>query len=612
MKKLPISENTLKSRDDLMQALRQILQPLKDLYSKEKSRLEIGHTSACYPSGISGMEGFARVLWGLVPYLAGGGEYDEFVNIYLEGLKNGTNPESGGYWGQIGPYDQRMVEMAALGLMLSLCPDKFWDPLSDKEKQNLYNWLDQINHHDMPKTNWLFFRVLVNLGFRKINMPYNDEAVKFAMDYIDKFYLGDGWYFDGYEKQIDYYIPFAMHFYGLIYAKLAESFDYDRCQKYKERAYEFAKDFKCWFSKDGSALPFGRSQTYRFAQSAFWAALAFADVEALPWGEIKGLLLRNLRWWFSQPIFDRDGILTIGYAYPNLIMAEGYNSPTSPYWALKSFLVLALLEEHPFWQAEEAPLSTPEKSVQKHARMIIERTKDSEQIQAFVSGQHSHEHAHADAKYEKFVYSNKFGFSVPKGNLNLKQGAYDNMLAVSLCDGRYRARYGCLDYKVFDDYTYSLWEPFRGVSVKSYIVPFCPWHVRIHIIDTQYEIDTAEGGFAIATEYNKKPMSYKKVKAEGPVAICEQEWGVSAICDVFGARKAEIIWPESNTNVLFSRSVLPTLTKRLEKGVHKLVCTVLGDTSKDREEHLDNPPEVIVGEDKVTIYYFDKVVNITL
>jgi hypothetical protein len=34
------------------------------------------------------------------------------------------------------------------------------------------------------------------------------------------------------------------------------------------------------------------------------------------------VILRHLRWWQKQPIFDRDGILTLGFAYPNLAMCE--------------------------------------------------------------------------------------------------------------------------------------------------------------------------------------------------------------------------------------------------------------------------------------------------
>src|SRR5699024_9406771 len=116
---------------------------------------------------------------------------------------------------------------------------------------------------------------------------------------------------------------------------------------------------------------------YRFAQGCFWSALAFSGTEALPWGVIKGILNRHMRWWFSQPIFDAEGKLTLGYRYPNLHMCEGYNSSQSPYWALKSFAVLALPEEHPFWQAEELPLPRLEAvKVLPHAGMIIQREKD--------------------------------------------------------------------------------------------------------------------------------------------------------------------------------------------------------------------------------------------
>lgn len=60
--------------------------------------------------------------------------------------------------------------------------------------------------------------------------------------------------------------------------------------------------------------------TYRFAMAAFWGALALAlalaGEEALPWGVVKGLYLRHLRWWSRPEIADRDGVLSVGYGYP--------------------------------------------------------------------------------------------------------------------------------------------------------------------------------------------------------------------------------------------------------------------------------------------------------
>lgn len=89
-------------------------------------------------------------------------------------------------------------------------------------------------------------------------------------------------------------------------------------------------------SNSGRAIPFGRSMIYRFAMSSFWGALAFADVELpapLTWGVIKGLQLRNVRYWAKQAgAYNSDGTLTIGFCYPNHNLTENYNSPGSPYW----------------------------------------------------------------------------------------------------------------------------------------------------------------------------------------------------------------------------------------------------------------------------------------
>ena len=78
------------------------------------------------------------------------------------------------------------------------------------------------------------------------------------------------------------------------------------------------KIYRYWFGARGEALPYGRSLTYRFAQVSFWCALAFANVEVFPWGVIKGIINRHFRWWFSKPIFDSEGKLTLGIPIPIL------------------------------------------------------------------------------------------------------------------------------------------------------------------------------------------------------------------------------------------------------------------------------------------------------
>lgn len=75
---------------------------------------------------------------------------------------------------------------------------------------------------------------------------------------------------------------------------------------------------------------------YRFAVISTFSILPFAfggdAPEDLPkdfplsWGEVKGLVLRHLRWWGGvKDIFKSDGTLNIGYCYENMMMTENYN-----------------------------------------------------------------------------------------------------------------------------------------------------------------------------------------------------------------------------------------------------------------------------------------------
>lgn len=425
-----IQSNPLATRKDIQDALHQLCDPLIPYYSSGKARLRLGATGSGCSNETAEMEGFSRVLWGLVPLAAGGGE-SRLWEMYREGIRNGTNPEHEEYWGIVDDYDQRLVEMAAFGLALALAPDQVWIPLTGTEKRRLYDWLNQINARPVYDCNWLFFQVMVNMGFKKIGWPCDEEQMKRNLERIDEFYLTEGWYSDGSGGHSDYYVPFAFHYYGLIYATWMREEDPERADLYIRRATEFSHNFIYWFADDGSALPYGRSLSYRFSQAAFWSALVFAEVEAQPYGVMKGLIFRHLRWWCRQPIFQPDGTLSIGYAYPNLVMAENYNAPGSPYWALKTFLPLALPEEHPFWQAEELPLpKLSESSLQQSPRLVLWRQEKNDHILAFNAGNFAtNEHTHMSAKYEKFVYSNKFGFSVPRAEWGLAQGAYDSMLA---------------------------------------------------------------------------------------------------------------------------------------------------------------------------------------
>ena len=591
-----VSQNPLRSRADLERAAVQLIEPLIPLLSEGKARLHLGETGAVYPASIAEMEAFARPLWAIVPMLAGNCEsVGPIWANWREGIINGVNPEHPEYWGEVEDYDQRLVEMAVFGMGMALAPEEFFFSLPETAQKNLWAWLDQINHHDMPKNNWTFFRVLVNMGFMVCGQPYDAERLEKDFAMIEEHYEGDGWYFD-YFNQREYYTMWAFHFYGLVYARVMGESDPQRSAEFISRGKLMAKDFACWFDETGEALPYGRSLTYRFAQGAFYAALALAEAETpeFTYGMMKHLLLSNMRKWFQKPIFTRDGVLTIGYNYPSLLMAEGYNAFGSPYWAMKSFAALALPEDHPFWQAKEERYDAPPVSRQPHARMLVTRSADSSHVMAYAAGNRAHEHSHDEAKYEKFVYSTVFGFSVTKAQKLLKDGAYDNMLALSEDGDTYHPRYGCEEFDIGEDHVSSVWHPFAGVTVRTVVYPHGEWHVRVHTIETDRVLYAAEGGFALARD----GAGRAEIIEEPGRAAAIAPWGVSGVLSLAGYDRGIVVLPEPNTNLMAPRTLLPTLTARLEPGTHVLASAVYGTRTGSREA-LDHPPTEVLDHGKL-------------
>ena len=347
----PLAGNPCRTREDVEAALQSLVRPLEAFRSPGGARIRLDAGAAHFDLAAADLEGFARPLWGLAPAAAGGATWIDWTPI-ARGLAAGTDPEHPEYWGDVGDKDQRLVELAAIGLALRLVPQHIWEPLSEPQKRNVATYLLSARPKEFADNNWKFFRLMIDLGLAAVGVAFDPAPSDRFRAEIDAFYLGDGWYRDGSPRHVDHYIPFAFHFYGLILATLGNDL---RNERYRERARAFAADISRWYADDGAALVFGRSMTYRFATAGIWGALAFANEEALPWGVIKGYYLRLLRWWTHRPIAGRDGVLSVGYTYPNLLMSENYNSPGSPYWALKAFLPLALPADHPFWSADEAP-----------------------------------------------------------------------------------------------------------------------------------------------------------------------------------------------------------------------------------------------------------------
>lgn len=597
----PMHGNPLRTRADVGAACQDLVQATMPYLAPGSGRLILGPLASVWETEVSELEGFSRLFWGAVPAAAGGALGSEITDRLRAGLAAGTDPDHADYWGPAGQEkrgsrDQRLCEMAPLALGLALAPEIYYDPLTEKQKANVTTWLADslaVPHH---ASNWQYFRVIVALGLERVGYAFDWAPVEEHLVALESYYVDDGWYEDGPTGRYDHYIAFAMHFYGLIYAQLRGDKDPERAARMRSRAAAFAKHYLTWFGDDGSAIPYGRSLPYRFAHASFWGALAFAGVEGLPWPVIKRVYMQNLRWWSNKPIAGRDGVLELGYGYPNTVMIEEYSAGGSPYWALKAFLPLSLPESHPFWQAEEAealPLDDTVVSVQPAPRMLVYRAHGD--AVALVAGQRpTFSFRNNPAKYNKFAYSSRSGFSTPIEMRTLQISAPDSTLMVRRsADEHWMMREATDSYEVHEDHILARWSPCKGVSIETWLLPASPWHMRVHRILADEPLEVFEGGFAADATGDSFNHNDDRSTISDSLALANLTMGHSAIIDLLTGRTPSIVFASPGTNLMVPRTCIPGLTGSVQPGQTILACAVTeGGRRPSADELLSTAPKV--------------------
>lgn len=318
-----------------------------------------------------------------------------------------------------------------------------------------------------------------------------------------------------------------------------------------------------------------------------------------------------------------------------MYMSEDYNSPQSPYWATKSFVALGLPSTHTFWTAEEKPLPDGGNNlaiVVKPPMQIVCNTGNHHFLLS--SGQFCPWPLKAtEAKYGKFAYSSHFGFSVPTGPI-LMQLAPDSTLALSkdggdtwrvpwkLSKSEFRTATLVKGGESVEDIPVlsSIWKPWRDadVEVETSLIAPCgrwpDWYVRIHKIknkgDRYLEILGVQGGFSIQGRRNKRgevlPTGFTTtedadgtslnfhegvLESQDGVLVCSDA-GASGILQLsssgstIDAIEAKVLKPDANTNLMWQRTLIPTIDLQLSKfsgGAEATVVTAVFATARRQD-----------------------------
>jgi hypothetical protein len=242
---------------------------------------------------------------------------------------------------------------------------------------------------------------------------------------------------------------------------------------------------------------------------------------------------------------------------------------------MKAFTMLAAPDDHPFWTVADAPAPPPATITLRTPGMVLGR--DDGQVVALMAQPPGWSFVEqAEAKYHKFAYSSRFGFSGDFTMYGL--GATDSMLAVTdPATGVRRVRDGVALSEAADGVALTRWSPMPGVRVDTALDGGAPWHVRVHRVSTDREVVLTETGFALSWE----PEGFAPPAPEMPErghALAVSRWGGSTVVDLSDrdrpARRAEVVALSPNANIMWPHTIVPALVTTVPAGEHWLTCAV--------------------------------------
>ncbi|MGO2748700.1 MAG: DUF2264 domain-containing protein [Pseudoclavibacter sp.] len=349
------------TRDDWTGYADRLLSGAMAWASPGKGRITPPGAEGGYGHDIDGLEGFARTFLLAGFRIAGerGEGVDELISFFSEGIRTGVDPDAADRWVRLEEHPQAKVEAASLALILDLTRPWIWDALDELTQQRVVGYLaPAVGDDTYPRTNWLWFRLVVQTFLRSVGGPWSPEDVAADLALHDSFVRADGWLSDGEERSYDHYVGWALHIYPVLWSRMrgADELAGDRLPGDVAALDRFLQDAVHLIGGDGSPLLQGRSLIYRFAAAApFWVG-ALAGVPSVSLGALRHAAEKVVSHFAERGVPDERGLLTMGWLDEWRQLAQAYSGPASPYWASKGLLGILLPADHPVWAAASEPL----------------------------------------------------------------------------------------------------------------------------------------------------------------------------------------------------------------------------------------------------------------
>lgn len=457
----PVATRADWTRDHWLAYADRLLTAARAFASPGHARITFPGDEGGYGRAVDGLEGFARtfLLAGFRIAGARGEGTEELADFYRQGIVTGVDPEADDRWVRLDEHAQAKVEAASLALVLDMTRPWIWDRLDALTQQRVIDYLAPVvGDATYPKTNWLWFRVVVQTFLRSVGGPWSAQDIADDLALHDELVREDGWISDGFERSYDHYVGWALHTYPVLWSRMqgADELAGGRTTADIVRLDRYLQDAVALVGADGSPLVQGRSLIYRFAAAApFWVG-AMAEVPSVPLGQLRRAANAIVAHFDGHDVPGTDDVLTMGWHHEWRELAQSYSGPGSPYWAVKGLLGIALAADHPVWSAPAEPLPVEtgdDLRVVRAAGWAVSGTRADGIVRI---ANHGTDHAAAGTLAGDSPLYARIGYSTatsPLANAQAWEEPLEQSVALVDSDGRatHRAAMQLLDTRVQDD-----------------------------------------------------------------------------------------------------------------------------------------------------------------
>lgn len=312
-------------------------------------------------SAVDQLEGFARTF--LLASLrlaqprstvADEAQRERDAEWWATGLMHGTDPSHADAWPTIVDHDQTMVEAAAIAVGLHWSREIVWDRLDGRARERVIAWLSTSRGRTCAENNHVLFLASVQAFLASVGAEHDRDHIEAALATIEQWYVGDGWYTDGFGRRFDYYNAYTFHLYPWLIDDMLGTTGV-RLQRWRDRLGAFLSGYGALLQHGVPVLQ-GRSLAYRWAVlGPIWLGAALG---VSPWtpGQTRQIASRMVSGFVNQGV-AADGRLTLGWRGKECEgLLQTYSMAGSPHWASKGMLGLLLPVDHPVWVDPEVEL----------------------------------------------------------------------------------------------------------------------------------------------------------------------------------------------------------------------------------------------------------------